>query len=41
LKIDFIDEGVDLMEEAKLNTFGDYIGSVRIPLKDILVKENI
>ena len=39
LKIDFIDEGVDLFEEAKLNRFGDYIGSARIPLKDLLVKE--
>ena len=41
LKIDFIDEGVDLIEEAKLNRFGDYIGSVRIPLKDLLTKETV
>ena len=39
MKIDLIDEGVDLFEEAKLNRFGDYIGSARIPLKDLLVKE--
>jgi hypothetical protein len=39
LKIDFIDEGVDLFEEAKLNQYGDFIGSVRIPLKDLLSKE--
>ena len=36
LKIDFIDESVDLNTQPEIN---DYIGSARIPLKDIGEKE--
>lgn len=36
LKIDFIDESVDLNTQPEIN---DYIGSARIPLKDIDEKE--
>jgi hypothetical protein len=36
LKIDFIDEGVDLDASPEAN---DYIGSARIPLKGMLTSE--
>jgi len=38
LKIDFIDESVDLCATPEAN---DYIGSVRIPLRDLLTSDRI
>ena len=39
LKIDFIDESVDI-DIVKNKDVADYIGSVRIPLKEMLQNEN-
>jgi len=38
LKIDFIDESVDLVSTPDAS---DYIGSVRLPLKEMLTTESI
>ena len=42
LKIDFIDESVDLLAEdpnQASEEIIDYVGSVRIPLKELLLKD--